>query len=871
MDIFKVFGTIVVNNKEAVSNINKTATEARKIGKGFSDAQATSGKSLAEIAAANGKTVNQIRSEVAKAAAEYRKQGMTASEAMKKAYADIGYEAQNSHGKVNKEVKETENKYIQLGNVVSSVGAGIGKALGVAAKVGAVAMSAASTAIVAVGKSSLDAYAEYEQLAGGMAKIFSSMDTSKISKDAAEAYKFLGMSANEYLAVINDVGASFASTMGDEAGYEAAKKGLTAISDYASGTGKSFDELKQKLALITRSTSSYQSIADQFSGILPATSAGFLEQAQAAGILSSEYKNLTDVPIDEYQKAVTEMLANGVEALNLTGNTAAEASETISGSLSMAKSAWQNLLIGFADGNQDLDLLIDNFVTSVTTAAENIVPRLGKILGGLSGAIAEIIPVITEELPGLLEELLPGIIQGAGALIQGLIEALPELLPVLWGALGQIFSGIWDYIFVDLLGTDYDFSTMFSDLTTAVSSAWSEIQQTWNAIGKPIWDMISSCVSKVAKVFQKKMPEIKGFVSGVFSDIVTFWNENLQPCLQAIGDFIETNLAPGFEFLFGDVFGHLLGSSVEAGFQFIVDLWNNTLKPVFTGITDFLTGVFTGNWDMAFGGLKGIFDGFAAYLETGWNAVVTFFTTLFAPLIPWFADAWNSIKDWVANAVESMKEKWEDFKESVAEKIASVVATVTSKFTEIKQEIESKVNDAKQKAKDAFEEIKKSIQDAMDQAKQKVSEKWEEIKGFFADAVEVGKKIVDDIKSGIEQAWEGLKQWFQNLWDGLFGSLTADITVNKNDNTGNDNGHATGLNYVPYDEYPAILHRGEAVLNSVQARAWRSGEGASGLNQDVTNVLLMILDAILEGNSQEMVLKLNNREFGRAVRGVANV
>ena len=161
-------------------------------------------------------------------------------------------------------------------------------------------------------KSAVDGFAEYEQLAGGAQKIFDQMDYSKIAQDANNAYKELGLSANQYLSVINDVGATFAATMGDEAGYEAARTGLKAISDYASGTGKNVNELSQKFTLITRSTSSYQSIADQFSGILPATSAGFLEQAQAAGFLSDSYTQLTEVPIAEYQDAVSKMLEQGV-------------------------------------------------------------------------------------------------------------------------------------------------------------------------------------------------------------------------------------------------------------------------------------------------------------------------------------------------------------------------------------------------------------------------------------------------------------------------------------------------------------------------------------------------------------------------------
>ena len=171
-------------------------------------------------------------------------------------------------------------------------------------------------------------------------KIFNEMDPSRILHDAADAYLTLGMSANQYLSAINDVGAAFSSTMGDAKGYDTAKTGLRAIADFASGTGKPVELLTEKFMAITRSASSYQSIADQFSGVLPATSAAFLEQAQAAGFLEGSYKSLTKVPIDEYQAAVASMLAQGTEALGLTGNTAAEAVGTVSGSLGAMRAAW---------------------------------------------------------------------------------------------------------------------------------------------------------------------------------------------------------------------------------------------------------------------------------------------------------------------------------------------------------------------------------------------------------------------------------------------------------------------------------------------------------------------------------------------------
>lgn len=312
----------------------------------------------------------------------------------------------------------------QASDNIAKITKGLGSGLKTAAKIGVAAVGAASAGIVALTKSAVDGFAEYEQLAGGAAKIFDEMSQTKILQDAQNAYKDLGLSANEYLAVINDVGATFAATMGDAAGYEAAKTGLKAISDYASGTGKNVNELSQKFTLITRSTSSYQSIADQFSGILPATSAGFLEQAQAAGILSDSYKQLTEVPIAEYQDAVSKMLEHGVADLGLANNTIDEAFSTLSGSLAMSKGAWRNLVTGLANDSADLDTLINNFVESVVAASRNIIPTIGKALGGIGKLINEVFPVALEYIPQIITEFLPSVAESAVGIVTSIGTAI---------------------------------------------------------------------------------------------------------------------------------------------------------------------------------------------------------------------------------------------------------------------------------------------------------------------------------------------------------------------------------------------------------------------------------------------------------------
>lgn len=334
--------------------------------------------------------------------------------------------------------KDLKGKVEEVKGTLSKFG-GVAKVLGATVAAGTMA---ATGAVAALTKKSVDAYAEMEQLAGGAKKIFDEMDYSKIEEDAKSAYRTMNLSASQYLALINDVGATFAATMGDQRGYDAAKQGLQAISDYATGTGKNVDLLGQKFTMITRATSTYQSIADQFAGVLPATSKDFLEQAQAAGLLSEEYQKLTDVPIDEYQQAVSGMLELGVKNLGLANNTLAESTQTITGSVAAAKSAIQNFLSGTGSINE----VIETVKTAGVQISKGITEMLPQVVEGVVGIINGLIP----ELPGLINSLLPALMNGVITLIEGLLNAMPTFLEVLVGMIPQLVNTLVD-VFVKVL------------------------------------------------------------------------------------------------------------------------------------------------------------------------------------------------------------------------------------------------------------------------------------------------------------------------------------------------------------------------------------------------------------------------------------
>ena len=521
----------------------------------------------------------------------------------------------------NSEVEETGEKTEKAGGGLSNFASKLGKGLSTAAKIGAAAVGGAAAGITALTTAAVNSFAEYEQLVGGAQKIFDQMDYSKIANDANNAYKELGLSANQYLAVINDVGATFAATMGDEAGYEAAKTGLKAISDYASGTGKNVDELSQKFTLITRSTSSYQSIADQFSGILPATSAGFLEQAQAAGILSDKYTQLTEVPIDEYQAAVSQMLQQGVSDLGLANNTMNEAFSTLSGSLSMAKGAWSNLVTGLADDSANLDMLIGNFVESVGAVATNLIPKIGTALNGASKLVRDLIPVIVREIPKLIEKNLPILAEAAISIIQSLVDGISENQEMLM-------------------------ETAFETITYLAESLISMLPQ----IVQLGLDLIVSLANGIATSLPTLIPTIMGVVLQIVDTLTD--PKNLSNLLQAALSII-TQLAWGLVdsipalidsviTLIENIVTFLIDPAnlamlIQAAIELVVALSMGLIQAIpklMLAVPKLIAGIVEYFLNYDWGSLgTNLVDGFKRGIQNAWRSLKTWFQSLFGDLI----------------------------------------------------------------------------------------------------------------------------------------------------------------------------------------------------------------------------------------------
>ena len=327
----------------------------------------------------------------------------------------------------DKAIKDTGAKTKELGDKVKS-------GLKTVAKVSAATMGTMAAGVAKVVKDATAAYADYEQLVGGVETPFKqSSDT--VLQYADNAYKTAGLSANQYMDTVTSFSASLLQSLGGDT-EKAAKQADKAITDMADNSAKFGTDI-QSIQY------AYQGFAKQNFTMLDNLKLGYGGTKEEMQRLLSDAEKLTGKKFDlsSYSDIVEAIHAVQTE-MGITGTTAKEASMTIQGSVSSAKSAWQNLLVGIADDNQDFGKLVDNFVDSVATAAGNILPRVEQSLTGIVKLVDELAPVLIAKLPDVINTVLPGLLDAAANLVGSVIDALPALisgiLPTLLSALSSV-------------------------------------------------------------------------------------------------------------------------------------------------------------------------------------------------------------------------------------------------------------------------------------------------------------------------------------------------------------------------------------------------------------------------------------------------
>lgn len=711
MEVFKILGKIFIKNDEAKKSLNETSETAEKtqsklsrifqsIGRSaiksnseISESNANTGKSLSQIAAESGKTVNQLKSDVGKAAAEYRKQGMSASEAMKKAYADIGYVAGETHKKVDKHLDKTGKKTVDIKAKMKSMFSAIGKgaltsvkALAkvsvAAAKIGVVAATIVATGLTVMTKSAVEQYADYEQLVGGVETLFKD-SSDKVVEYANNAYKTAGLSANEYMDTVTSFSASLLQGLGGdtEKAAETANLAITDMSDNANKMGTDMSSIQD----------AYQGFAKQNYTMLDNLKLGYggtaSEMARLindSGVLGDTMTvtadNVNSVSFDKMIEAIHVVQTN----MDITGTTAKEAATTIQGSIGMVKSAWANLLIGMADPSQDMGVLMNNLVDSAMAVADNLVPRIADTLPRVVTGISSLAQKLAPYIPPLIEQLLPSLIQGATSLLSEVVNNLPgileTLLPGVGEQIGQTLSGalqsIWGAVQSVLPSILQMIQTVLPVILDLINALLPPLMQIIQAVLPVLTNLINMLLPPITQIIQTLLPVLMAILQPVL-DLL----QPLLDMLMPIIDMVIQVVAP-----LTDLLNMILPPLAEL-LSMLIEEYLNILKPILEWYCKLLSGTLKRAIQLIVTAINNCRESFTAAwrgIKKAWNAAPEFFSGIwssikgtFSAVGTWFSDifgkAWAGIKNAFSPMVNFFSSTWQKIK-NIFSKVGTAIA-----------------------------------------------------------------------------------------------------------------------------------------------------------------------------------------------------
>jgi phage-related protein len=414
-------------------------------------------------------------------------------------------------------------------------------------------LTAAASGVAFLTKSSLEQYAEYEQLVGGVDTLFK-QSADIVQQYADNAYKTAGMSANEYMDTVTSFSASLLQGLGGDTAKaaEVANQAITDMSDNANKMGTSMQMIQN----------AYQGFAKQNYTMLDNLKLGYggtqEEMARLindSGVLGDAFvataNNINEVSFDKIIEAIHVVQTN----MGVTGTTAAEAASTIEGSVASAKSAWTNLITGIADENADLDTLIGNFVTSAETVAGNVVPRITQILSGMGTAIEQLAPILAAEVPTLIASVLPSIVNGGAqllvGLVTGLVSALPQLVAAVPGIIDTMITSISEAL-PQILNVGVQ---LLDQLTTGIETGLPDMV---SRIPEIITQFLNYITEQFPTVLDKGAELLNNLVNGILGaipEMTAALPEIITAFVQFITDNLPTIIESGINILLNLVSG----------------------------------------------------------------------------------------------------------------------------------------------------------------------------------------------------------------------------------------------------------------------------------------------------------------------------
>lgn len=691
---------------------------------------------------------------------------------------------------MNESMKDATNSASKMSSVMKGIGSSaikVGKGL-------AVAGAAAATAVTALVSKSVGAFADYEQLTGGVETLFGAGGRSVeeyaqsvgksvsdiqgkydslmsaqnvVLENANKAYMTAGMSANEYMDTVTGFSASLISSLGGDTNKAAdyANSALVDMSDNANKMGTDMESIKN----------AYQGFAKQNYTMLDNLKLGYGGTQEEMKRLLSDAEKLTGQRYDISSFADITQAIHAIQTqMDITGTTAKEASTTISGSWGSLKAAFQNVLVGLTTGGDMFDQSLDALVDSAKTFGQNVIPAITGALSGVGSLIESLAPVIVAELPSMVSDILPHLVSATKSLVTGLISQLPALGKAVLDAIPSIFDGMTDVIGESSVGK----------LKGSFEGLKNTITDTFSNIGPMLKDFCEGGISTFCDALSTAMDLASGAISVI---------EALSPVIGAVAGAIITYKGAVLLWNAAETAKNVvMGISTAAQRALNVAMTANPIGIVIVAIGA-LVGAFIVLWNKS--------EGFRNFWINLWEKVKAIVTS-----------AWEGIKagfEKIKNGISAVKEKvstmWNGVKEKTSELWGGVKNAVSEKLNNIKSAYDAHGGGLKGATFAAIEGVKEYYRTGYDAINQltggklgevvnAVGEKMEVVKGKFSEAFGNVKNTVmtifENIKNGITEkisaAVNKVKEIFGSIadkvsevWGKIKGIIKAPKIVQK--------------------------------------------------------------------------------------------
>lgn len=528
-----------------------------------------------------------------------------------------------------------------------------------------------------------------------------------------------------------------------------------------------------------------------------------------------------------------------------------------------------------------IDMLLEgvNFANGAFTVLGTTITGIGLFLLGLTGPIGIVVGAIVggvliaiaaikehwDEISDWFEGLWKKITEGWGRFWDGFI-----------GSIKQSFQSVIDYItgipkwindnIVQPIKTALSDGFQAEDILTigkalidglfeGIKIAFvylNPLYWFWKFIVKPIIDAVKELfgIHSPSTVFA----EIgQNLIEGLFQGISETW--------QKIVEFFSTAFNALIEWFKG---------TFTKIHDTIISVWgtvSTALSTVFENITGWFSDVFKyiGEWfgDLVSGiseWIKGVWETVSNFLSEVINSLREWFANILSNIIEFFGnlisnivDNFNNLRETIHNAFESVSQVIQNIIdvirgafESFVEFISGVVENIKGIIEDVVSAIQGFVEIAANVIGDFFSNIFNALSELWSNLTSFISEVFGNISSFLSDAfnnlwdwisglpskfLEIGKSILENVWEGMKSIWENISSWISDKFGWIsdlisgvkdaFGSIGDKIS-------GILPSHANGLDYVPYDNYVARLHKGERVLTKAENEEYTNGRSGSG-------------------------------------------